>query len=129
MAKTILLVEDDMLDAMIVKRALRDLHIDINLTVATGGEDAVDYLNDHLDNLPTLILLDLNMPRMNGFELLDYLQHKQTLSTIPVIVLSTSVQHDDIERAYALSARAYIVKPIDYQAFLTVMRGIQQYLI
>lgn len=129
MAKSILLIEDDMLDAMIVKRALRDLHIDINLTVATGGEDAVDYLNDHLDNLPTLILLDLNMPRMNGFELLDYLQHKQTLNTIPVIVLSTSVQHEDIERAYALSARAYIVKPIDYQAFLTVIKGIQQYLI
>lgn len=129
MAKSILLVEDDLLDAMTVKRALRDLHINIDLTVAKGGEDAVDYLNDHLDSLPTLILLDLNMPRMNGFELLDYLQHKQDFSRIPVIVLSTSVQEDDIARAYALAARAYIVKPIDYQAFLTVMKGIQQYLI
>lgn len=126
-AKSILLVEDDRLDVMTIRRAFHELGINDPLTVVTDGEAALNYLKENPDSLPTLILLDLNMPRMSGLELLAILKADDCFKAIPVVMLTTSNQEDDIQGAYALSAAGYIVKPVDYQEFVQVMSLVHEY--
>lgn len=125
--KPILLVEDDRVDVMTVKRAMRDLEISNPLDVVHNGEEALAHLRDTSQERPGIILLDLNMPKMNGIEFLRIVKQDEELRKIPVIVLTTSREEQDRVNSYDLSVAGYIIKPVDYQQFLDVMRTIDEY--
>jgi CheY-like chemotaxis protein len=127
-AKPILLVEDDSVDAMTVRRALKEVGSTRQLVHQINGEEALNHLHAADDNeLPGLILLDLNMPRMNGLEFLEHKQADDRLRDIPVVVLTTSTNARDIERSYELDAKGYIVKSIDYGNFVDSIRHLDIY--
>ncbi|MHC4364324.1 MAG: response regulator [Planctomycetota bacterium] len=126
-SKPILLVEDDDVDAMTAKRALGDLRITNPLVHAANGEQALRYLRDENNKKPCLILLDLNMPKMNGIEFLKTVKVDDGLRTIPVVVLTTSRNEKDIVESFELSAAGYVVKPADYKKFVEAIRAINLY--
>jgi CheY-like chemotaxis protein len=126
-AKPILLVEDDSVDAMTVRRALKDLGSTRPVVHQINGEEALNYLRATVADVPGLILLDLNMPRMNGLEFLERKQSDERLRDIPVVVLTTSTNARDIERSYELDAKGYIVKSIDYGKFVDSIRDLDVY--
>jgi CheY-like chemotaxis protein len=124
--KTVLLVEDDKIDAMTVRRAMRDLKITNTLDHVNDGLEALDYLKGK-DQMPCIILLDLNMPRMNGIELLKVLKAHPTFKSIPVIVLTTSNDEKDKVESFMLSVAGYMLKPVDYRKFVEVIKDIDLY--
>jgi CheY-like chemotaxis protein len=124
---SILLVEDDMVEAMTVKRALKDLKVTNPLRVAGNGEEALEYLRNENNERPGLILLDLNMPKMNGLELLQILKADPSLRTIPVIVLTTSKHDQDKVATFNLSVAGYMIKPVEYGQFVNTIRAINLY--
>ena len=124
---SILLVEDDIVDVMSVKRALRDLNVPSPLEVAGNGEEALARLRTPERPLPGIILLDLNMPRMNGIDFLKVLKADERLRRIPVVVLTTSKEEKDRLESFNLSAAGYMVKPVEYAGFVEVVRTIQRY--
>lgn len=125
--KAILLVEDDIVDVMSVKRALRDLKVSNPLFHVENGEEALAWLKDRKNPKPSIILLDLNMPRMNGHEFLAVLKKDEDLRRIPVIVLTTSRSEPDKAQSFDLGVAGYMIKPLDYQQFVDVMRTIRHY--
>jgi CheY-like chemotaxis protein len=125
--KPILLVEDDTVDAMTVKRALNDLHVINTLVRVTDGEQALEYLQDSANVEPCVVLLDLNMPRMNGVEFLKIAKADDRLKCIPVVVLTTSKADQDRFECFSCSAAGYIVKPVDYKGFVEAMRILNLY--
>jgi CheY-like chemotaxis protein len=125
--KPVLLVEDDTIDAMTVRRAFRDLKLSNPLAHATNGEEALTYLRDPEKPKPCVILLDLNMPRMNGVEFMRVIKADPALKKIPVVVLTTSKDDRDIVDSYRLSAAGYIIKPVDYKKFVEAIRTIDMY--
>lgn len=125
--KPILLVEDDKVDAMTVKRALRDLNVTNQLDNRGNGEEALAYLQDPNCELPCIILLDLNMPKMNGIEFLQIVKQHAVLKKIPVIVLTTSRNEQDKLESFNLGVAGYMIKPVDYQQFVEVVRTIDLY--
>jgi CheY-like chemotaxis protein len=125
--KPILLVDDDDVDAIITQRAVNDLKITNELIRKVDGEDALDYLRDQSNARPCVILLDLNMPRMNGFEFLKVAKADPELRRIPVVVLTTSDVDQNILDSFDLGVAGYIVKPVDYKQFLEAMRTINMY--
>jgi CheY-like chemotaxis protein len=126
-ALPLLLVEDDLVDVMTVKRALRELGAANLLHVVHNGEQALAYLRAGGAVSPGLILLDLNMPRMNGLEFLKHVKADPQLSRIPVVVLTTSREEKDRLESFRHSVAGYMVKPVDYPQFVEVMRTIQAY--
>jgi len=126
-AKPVLLVEDDAIDAMTVRRAVRDLKLANPLAHATNGEEALAYLAHDDNPKPCVILLDLNMPRMNGVEFMKVAKADPVLRKIPVIVFTTSRDDRDIVESYQLSVAGYIVKPVDYKKFVEAIRMIDLY--
>jgi CheY-like chemotaxis protein len=127
-ARPLLLVEDDSVDAMTVRRALKEVGSMRPLAHQINGEEALNYLRAaDADDMPGLILLDLNMPRMNGLEFLEHKQADDRLRDIPVVVLTTSTNARDIERSYELDAKGYIVKSIDYRTFVDSIRDLDIY--
>ncbi|OHB52963.1 MAG: two-component system response regulator [Planctomycetes bacterium GWF2_42_9] len=125
--KPILLVDDDDVDAIITQRAVNDLKITNELIRRVDGEDAIEYLKDENNPRPCVILLDLNMPRMNGFEFLKIAKADPELKRIPVVVLTTSDVDENILDSFDLGVAGYIVKPVDYKQFLEVMKTINMY--
>ena len=125
--KPILLVEDDSVDAMTVKRALKDLKVTNQLVHRLDGEEALEYLKERSNKRPSVILLDLNMPKMNGVELLEVIKKDEAFKKIPVIVLTTSKEEDDIMETFKLSIAGYMVKPVDYKKFVEAIRAINLY--
>jgi CheY-like chemotaxis protein len=123
----ILLVEDDQIDAMTVHRALRHFEAPNPLRHVTDGERALAFLRQPENPLPGLILLDLNMPRMNGAEFLAILKADECWRFIPVIVLTTSSDEKDRRAAFQHSAAGYMIKPLEYAEFLKTMRLIYDY--
>jgi CheY-like chemotaxis protein len=123
----ILLVEDDLVEAMAVKRALKELRVTNPLKIAENGEDALLYLREDINEKPGLILLDLNMPKMNGIELLTILKQDPALRRIPVIILTTSKHDEDKVATFDLSVAGYMVKPVEYQQFVETIRTINLY--
>jgi CheY-like chemotaxis protein len=123
----ILLVEDDEVDVMTMRRALRDLRITNPLSVAGDGEDGLAYLRAAANPRPCVILLDLNMPRMNGIEFLRVVKGDPHFRTIPVIVLTTSREESDRVETFQLSVAGYMIKPADYHQFVEVVRTIDLY--
>ncbi len=125
--KPLLLVEDDEVDVLTVRRALRDLRVSNELLVAGNGEEALAVLEDPEVQRPALILLDLNMPRMNGLEFLRAARQRDILSNIPVVVLTTSRQDQDIFDGFNLAVAGYMIKPVDYRKFVEIMQAIDLY--
>jgi CheY-like chemotaxis protein len=125
--KALLLIEDDLVDAMTVRRALGDLHISNRLEHLENGEEALDYLRDPTKERPCLILLDLNMPIMNGIEFLQVIKADNNLKRIPVVVLTTSEEQRDVVGSFDLGVVGYMRKPVDYQQFVETMRSIDVY--
>ncbi len=125
--ENILLVEDDAVDAMTVKRALKDLNVMNQLVVKGNGEEALRYLRDETTRLPCIIILDLNMPKMNGIELLRALKQDEHLRRIPAVVLTTSKGEQDRFQTFDLSVAGYMIKPVGYPQFVDVVRNINLY--
>ena len=125
--KPILLVEDDTVDAMTVKRALEDINVANGLPHVANGEEALEYLRGEGNKKPCIILLDLNMPKMNGTEFLKVVKADDVLKRIPVIVLTTSREEQDVVESFNLSIAGYIVKPTDYKKFVEAIRAIDLY--
>ena len=125
--KPILLVEDDQVDVMSMKRALKDLKVTNRLDVTGNGEEAVEFLNKSRNNLPCLILLDINMPRMNGIEFLRVIKQDDRLKIIPVVVLTSSKEEQDRMDSFGLGVAGYMLKPADYKKFVEVVRVIDIY--
>lgn len=124
---SILLVEDDRVDAMTVKRALTDIQENNQLDIVQNGEEALIFLRDPKNKRPSIILLDLNMPRMNGIEFLRVIKQEKDLRLIPVIILTTSRAELDRIQSFELGASGYMVKPVDYSEFVEIMKTIKQY--
>ena len=127
----VLLIEDDPGDVLMTKEAFEHYRIRNELHVVGDGEQAIRFLRrdgDYADApRPGLILLDLNLPRRNGHEVLAELKSDPELLTIPVVVLTTSQAEEDILRSYALHANAYISKPVDFERFVDVVRQIDDF--
>jgi len=125
--RPILLAEDDGVDAMTVKRAFGELKVNNELVRVTNGEEALEYLKTHADKMPCVILLDLNMPRMNGIEFLKAAKADDELRQIPVVVLTTSKDDRDKVESFKLSVAGYIVKPVDYKKFVEAIKVLNLY--
>ena len=125
--KPILLVEDDRIDAMTVQRALKDIKVTNPLVITENGEEALHYLRDGSNLKPAIILLDLNMPKMNGIEFLKLAKLDDDIKKIPVIILTTSQEEWDRLQSFNLGAAGYMVKPVDYKQFVEVIRVIDLY--
>jgi CheY-like chemotaxis protein len=123
----ILLVEDDHVDAMTVKRALKEIKVLNRLDIVCNGQEALDFLRDEKNETPGIILLDLNMPKMNGIEFLKIIKHDNDLRKIPVIVLTTSKEEQDRIESFKLGVAGYMIKPIDYLQFVEVIKTINMY--
>ena len=126
-SRPVLLVEDDSIDAMTVQRAFRDLKVANPLQHVVNGEEALTYLQDPANEKPCVILLDLNMPKMNGTEFLGIAKADPVLRKIPVIVLTTSSEERDIVETFRQSVAGYIIKPVDYRNFVEAIRTINLY--
>lgn len=125
--QAILLVEDDSVDAMTVRRSLRQLQTPNPLHHVTDGERALAFLRDPANPRPGLILLDINIPRMNGLEFLGHAKADPALCSIPVVVLTTSRDEADRFTSFGKNVAGYMVKPVDYEQFVEVMRRIRDY--
>ena len=125
--KPVLLLEDDSVDAMTVKRAMKDLDVKNALVRVLNGEQALEYLHNKSNAEPCVILLDLNMPKMNGIEFLRIAKSDPILKCIPVVVLTTSRADQDKLACFDNSVAGYIVKPIDYKGFLDAMKILNLY--
>lgn len=125
--RPILLVEDDQVDKMTVVRALKEIHVTNPLVHRENGEEAVHYLQDPASEKPCIILLDLNMPIMNGLEFLKAVKNDGKLKRIPIVVLTTSDEQQDKINSFDLGVAGYMAKPVDYRQFVEVMRSIDAY--
>jgi CheY-like chemotaxis protein len=125
--ETILLVEDDHVDVLSVKRAFKELKITNPLQVVGNGEAGLEWLRDEHNPKPCLILLDLNMPRMNGLEFLKVTKSDETLRRIPVIVLTSSKGEQELLETFDHGVAGYMVKPANYLQLVEVMRVIDLY--
>ena len=125
--KPMLLVEDDEVDVMSVKRSLIDLKVSNRLDVSGNGEEALEFLSEPQNDLPCLILLDINMPKMNGIEFLRIIKQDDRFKRIPVVVLTSSREEQDKMESFGLGVSGYMVKPADYKKFVEVIRVIDLY--
>ena len=124
----ILLVEDNEGDVVLAREALEEARIKNRITVITDGEKALEYLfrNDN-NRKPDLILLDMNLPKVNGLEVLAKLKADEALKIIPVVMLTTSTSEQDVLDAYRNYVNCYINKPIDLEEFIVVIKNIESF--
>jgi len=127
----ILLAEDNPGDVTLTKKALEQGNIINNLHVASDGVEAIRFLRqegEYADEpRPDLVLLDLNMPRKDGREVLEEIKEDEDLRRIPVVVMTSSEAEEDIVKSYDRHANAYLTKPIDYDGFLDIVRSIEEF--
>jgi CheY-like chemotaxis protein len=125
----VLLVEDNPADARLISEAFRGSGRNVGLARVRDGEEALEYLRgEHgrsLADRPDLVLLDWNLPRRSGSEILTMLKQDETLRPIPVVVLSSSRSEDDVRRAYDLGANCYVSKPMELYEFFRVVEAIE----
>jgi CheY-like chemotaxis protein len=126
-----LLVEDNPDDIMLMKRAFAKGHINNKLYIAKNGEEAIDFFKKRgkFKDAPTpaLVLLDLKMPKLNGFEVLKVIKSDHNLRSIPIVVLTSSEMEKDIEEAYRIGCNSYIVKPVNFESFIKTIIEIKEY--
>ncbi len=132
--KKILLVEDNPSDIGLTRRALEKSHVANELVVMEDGQEALDYLfgasqaeGPQVTELPALILLDLKLPKVDGLEVLRRIRSDQNLYRLPVVVLTTSTEEQDIIQSYHLRANSYIRKPVDFTQFVEVVQHLGLY--
>lgn len=129
----VLLVEDDPGDVLMTREAFQDHKLRNELHVVNDGEQALQFLRQEGEFAgrprPDLVLLDLNLPRMDGREVLQAIKSDPELSSIPVVVLTTSEAEDDVLRSYSLHANAYVTKPVDFERFINVVRQIDDFFV
>ncbi|MEU5843870.1 response regulator [Rhodococcus sp. NPDC047139] len=129
----VLLVEDDPGDELMTREAFEDNKIGNTLHVVRDGEEALDFLyrrGQHKDApRPDLILLDLNLPKYDGRQVLEQVKSDDELTDIPVVVLTTSAAEEDILRSYKLHANAYVTKPVDLDQFIRAVRQIDEFFV
>ena len=127
----VLLVEDSPGDVRLTREALKDAKVHVNLKVASDGAEAMAFLKRegvHANaTRPDIILLDLNLPKMDGRQVLAEIKENPALKCIPVVILTTSASHADIQRSYLLHANCYITKPVDLDGFLHVVKSIDNF--
>lgn len=128
---TILLVEDNPGDVRLTKEAFKDGRIENTLYVATDGVEALDFLfqrGEYADApRPDLVLLDLNLPRKNGEEILEEIRSDSKLTSLPVIILTSSAAENDVVKSYELHANAYMTKPVDPDEFIDTVRTLERF--
>jgi len=129
----VLLVEDDPGDVLLIREAFDFNKVHNNLNVVSDGEQALDYLRgagDYADRIrPDLVLLDLNLPRKDGREVLAEVKGDPDLRTIPIVVLTTSEAEEDVLKSYQLHANAYVTKPVDLDQFMSAVRQIDEFFV
>ncbi len=127
--KPILLVEDNPMDVDLTLRAFKRRHVTNTIVVARDGEEALAWIPrwEAGEPTPAVILLDLKLPRIDGLEVLRQLKAHATLCVIPVVVLTTSAEHADVQAAYQLGANSYIVKPVEFEKFMEVSEKVDLY--
>jgi CheY-like chemotaxis protein len=126
-ALSVLLVEDDPGDVVLVREAFAERKLKEELRVASDGVEALLQLRDPGLSLPDLVLLDLNLPRKDGREVLSEIRADPKLTRLPVVILTTSEAETDIVRSYELHANAYVTKPVDLRRFLQVVREVDHF--
>lgn len=129
-ALRILLVEDSPSDVRLIREALKETPLDVQITVARDGIEAMEYLHQSADgmvNRPDIILLDLNLPRKNGREVLAEVKSTPRLKQIPVLIMTSSKADEDVTQAYDLNANCYIAKPGNLQEYVDVVRSIENF--
>ena len=122
----ILLIEDDMIEIMKLNRASSSLQLNHKITEANNGEDALKLLEDK-DSLPDIILLDLNMPKINGIEFLRILNADIRLKYIPTIILTTSNNQKDLLECYKIGIAGYVLKPLKYEDYVSKIERLLSY--
>jgi CheY-like chemotaxis protein len=129
----VLLVEDDPGDVLMTQEAFEEHKVGNRLTVVSDGAEALAYLRREGQYAqavrPDLVLLDLNLPRRDGREVLEEIKKDADLCQIPVVVLTTSQADEDILRSYQLHANAYVTKPVDFERFIAVVRQIDEFFV
>lgn len=127
----VLLVEDDADDVLLTREALKDSKVIVSMSVATDGEEALKRLRREAPfadaPMPDLILLDLNLPRVNGRDVLKEVKNDPVLKKIPVVVLTTSTADADILKCYDLGANCYITKPVDFEQFQRIIKVVDEF--
>jgi CheY-like chemotaxis protein len=129
----VLLVEDDPGDVLLIQEAFDYNKVHNNLNVVSDGEQALDYLRGigaYVGSTrPDLVLLDLNLPRKDGREVLAEAKSDPELRAIPIVVLTTSEAEEDVLKSYQLHANAYVTKPVDFQRFVSIVRQIDDFFV
>ncbi|PKN72430.1 MAG: two-component system response regulator [Candidatus Cloacimonetes bacterium HGW-Cloacimonetes-3] len=129
--KTILLVEDNASDIELTKRALSKSHIANTIIVKEDGQEALDYLfnecSQNRGTFPTIIMLDIKLPKIDGLEVLRRIRADERTRRIPVIILTSSGEKEDIGNSYNLGANSYIRKPVDFNQFVEAVKGLGLY--
>lgn len=129
----ILLVEDDPGDVLMTREAFEDYKVRNQLHVVNDGVEAMAFLRQEGEHAgrprPDLILLDLNLPKMDGREVLEAIKSDADFSSIPVVVLTTSEAEEDVLSSYSLHANAYVTKPVDFESFIGVVRQIDDFFV
>ncbi len=130
----ILLIEDNPSDAELAIRALRKNNIANHITHIKDGAEALEFLfgtgryaERNIQQKPKVILLDLKMPKVNGIEVLEKIKSNEQTRQIPVVVLTSSKEHPDVEKSYHLGANSYIVKPVDFESFRKIVNELGIY--
>ncbi len=127
----LLLIEDNPGDVRLTKEALKENNIQVTLNVAFDGEKALHYLFKEKEfaqaETPDLIMMDINLPKRNGLEVLERIKTDPKLKKIPVIMLTTSDTYQDIDKCYSLHVNAYIIKPIDFDQFVGIIKSIHDF--
>ena len=127
----ILLVEDNEGDIVLTKETFLDARIKNKVSIVRDGEEAINFLNNKVANeielLPDLILLDINLPKIDGKEVLHYIKNNDLLKKIPVVILTTSSSETDMKAAYEYDANCFISKPVDFEKLFSVLRLIDDF--
>lgn len=124
--KKIMLIEDDYVDALTIKRAFRDIKVENELIIAEDGEKALEMLKA-MQEYPQVIILDLNMPKLSGIEFLKIIKKDENFAIIPVVIMTTSKEDEDKLNCYKNGVSGYVEKPIDYNEFLEILKIVYDY--